>query len=348
MATVPKRSGPSWQYVSFVPLPSWAKAAARCGFAIHPVLRELGITVSQESPSGVTVTVEQSNRLMVACTERARGHHFPFVFGEFLEVSAVPELATFLATAPTLRDGLRVYEWIRQLMSPSLGVTLYEEGDIAQLRIQIDRLATRSQATIYATEAVITWVLRETRTLLGIQHAKRLLFRHPAPANYRLYGQFFGTEAKFGQAHDAIELPRELINRKLNGSIPDLHQQSESRLKRIVGRLPTPASIGGQLESMYTNSRLSFCDGFAEVAASIGLPVRALQRRLQAENQSFAELQARARYRIARSLLQETSLGLEEISERLGFSDRRAFTRAFTKWSGQSPTAYRRHVPEGG
>jgi AraC-like DNA-binding protein len=337
-----KRANHSSRHISFVPLQSWVKAAVRCGFPIYPVLKEIGLSINESSPSGITISVDQSKVLVVACSERSRGEHFPFVFGECFSIDAVPEVDNFFSTSSTLREGIRVFDWIRQLVSPTLGVILYESGGIAQLRILMDRLATRSPATVYFTEAVITWILRETRSVLGGQYATKLLFRHPAPPYWKKYQVFFGIEVKFGQPHDAIELPRELLNRKLNGALPELHKQAESRLKRKVAQLPSRTSTAGQLERLFSFHQSLFSQGMEAAADLLGMTVRTLQRRLQAEDQNFGDLQARSRYRLAQSMLRETSLNLEAISEKLGFSDRRTFTRAFEKWSGQSPSEYRR------
>lgn len=332
----------SSQDISFVPLQSWCKAATRCGFAIQPVLEEVGISIVENSQHGVTLTVDQSKRLVVACTERSRHGHFPFVFGECFLIDAVPEVTNFLATAPTLRDAIRVFDWIRQLMSPTLGVGLFEKGDTAQLRIRMDRLATRSPATVYFTEAVITWILRDTSSLLGGQFAKRVLFRHPAPHYRKVYAGYFAVEVRFEQAHDAIELPRRLLDRALHGAIPELHRQAESRLMRKVAHLPSRTSVAGQVERLVSHSPALLSQGIGAVADSLGMPVRLLQRRLQSESQHYGEVLARSRYRLAQSMLRETSLQVEAIGERLGFSDRRTFTRAFVKWAGRSPSAFRR------
>ena len=66
-----------------------------------------------------------------------------------------------------------------------------------------------------------------------------------------------------------------------------------------------------------------------------------MQRRLQDEDQRYAELQDRARFKLAARWLEDGRQDIETISERLGFSDRRSFTRAFTRWSGTSPSAFR-------
>lgn len=327
--------------ISFVPLQSWCKAATRCGFAIYPVLKEVGISIDENSQHGVTLSVDQSKRLVVACTERSRHGHFPFVFGECFLIDAVPEVTNFLATSSTLRDAIRVFDWIRQLMSPTLGVSLFEKGETAQLRIRMDRLATRSPATVYFTEAVITWILRDTCSLLGGQFAKRVLFRHPAPHYRKAYAGFLGVEVRFEQSHDAIELPRRFLDRTLDGAIPELHRQAEARLMRMVAHLPSRTSVAGQVERLVTHSPALLSQGIGAVAESLRMPVRILQRRLQSESQSYGEVLARSRYRLAQSMLRETSLNVEAIGEKLGFSDRRTFTRAFVKWAGRSPSAYR-------
>lgn len=330
------------RHVSFVPLQSWCKAATRCGFAIYPVLKEVGVSIAEDSRDGVTLTLEQSQRLVEACTARSCHGHFPFVLGEHLVIDAVPEVANFFATSPTLRDAIRVFDWIRQLMSPTMGVNLFEKGETAQLRIRMDRLATRLPATVYFTEAVITWMLRDTSSLLGGQFAKRILFRHPAPHYRNLYEDVFGVEVRFEQAHDAIELPRRFLDRALHGAVPELHRQAESRLKQKVAQLPSRTSVAGQVERLISHAPALLSRGISAVADSLGVPVRILQRRLQAENQSYREVLARSRYRMAQSMLLETSLNIEVIGEKLGFADRRAFTRAFVKWAGYSPSTYRR------
>lgn len=153
--------------VSFVPLPSWIKASARCGFSINGVLAEVGIELSSGGTNQVTITLEQSRRLIEACVERARGEHFPFIFGETFSFDAVPEIETFIATGSSLRDTVRVFDWVRELMSQALRVTLHESGEYAQLRVHMGRSSSTPDPTMYFTEAWLASVFRLTNSLLG-------------------------------------------------------------------------------------------------------------------------------------------------------------------------------------
>ena len=68
---------------------------------------------------------------------------------------------------------------------------------------------------------------------------------------------------------------------------------------------------------------------------------RTLQRKLRLEQSSFADVLDRTRKHFASCYLQERGLQLTEIAYLLGFSEQSAFTRAFQRWYGVSPTQYR-------
>lgn len=69
--------------------------------------------------------------------------------------------------------------------------------------------------------------------------------------------------------------------------------------------------------------------------------IATLTRKLKAENTSFMEIKDRTRKLKSLSLLKTTNLSITEISNLLGFSESSAFTRAFKKWTGDSPMEYR-------
>jgi AraC-like DNA-binding protein len=70
------------------------------------------------------------------------------------------------------------------------------------------------------------------------------------------------------------------------------------------------------------------------------MSLRSLQRRLQEEGTTYRETLNGTRQEIARTYLEERRASVTEIAFRLGFSDSNSFSRAFRRWTGQSPRAY--------
>jgi AraC-like DNA-binding protein len=81
--------------------------------------------------------------------------------------------------------------------------------------------------------------------------------------------------------------------------------------------------------------------GLSDIASSLGMSARTLQRRLADEGHSFQSLVDRARQDLAQQLLKETDYSLAEIAFLTGFSEQSGFTRAFKRWAGQTPRSYR-------
>jgi AraC-like DNA-binding protein len=68
---------------------------------------------------------------------------------------------------------------------------------------------------------------------------------------------------------------------------------------------------------------------------------RALQRGLKQEGQSFRELLEGTRRDLAKKFLAQPELSLTDVCYLLGFSDQSNFTKAFKRWTGETPTRYR-------
>ena len=77
------------------------------------------------------------------------------------------------------------------------------------------------------------------------------------------------------------------------------------------------------------------------VAKRLGMSPRTLQRKLRLESLSFNDVLDLTRKHFASRYLHERHLQLSEITYLLGFSEQSAFSRAFQRWYGVTPTQYR-------
>ena len=88
----------------------------------------------------------------------------------------------------------------------------------------------------------------------------------------------------------------------------------------------------------YLQYRLWFGEGSVEQIVQ-------LQREIEQQKVENNKLEERNRALLAQiKELKEGTSSIEDISERLGFADRHSFSRAFRRWSGQTPSAFRRQA----
>ena len=80
---------------------------------------------------------------------------------------------------------------------------------------------------------------------------------------------------------------------------------------------------------------------FDEVARMVNLHPQTLRRRLANEGTTFKDLKDDVRRASAVYLIQRSSLSIEEVAYRAGFSEASAFIRAFRRWTGQTPMDFR-------
>jgi AraC-like DNA-binding protein len=78
------------------------------------------------------------------------------------------------------------------------------------------------------------------------------------------------------------------------------------------------------------------------VARKLGVSARTLQRRLLAQSLNYQALVDSARREIAVPLVTSTTMAISLVRERVGYSEDKAFRRAFRRWTGSSPADLRR------
>lgn len=121
---------------------------------------------------------------------------------------------------------------------------------------------------------------------------------------------------------------------------PALHraylEKARGRLRDALPGDPLVARIHAELEKDLRHGSVG------EMATHLGLTERALQRRLAKAGLSLRDILDRRRRARAEGMLLRTHTSIGEIADQLGYSDQATFTRAFKRWTGISPSLFRR------
>lgn len=122
---------------------------------------------------------------------------------------------------------------------------------------------------------------------------------------------------------------------------PYLH----ATLRQVVARLqlaPRPVNLLEQ--ALRVRLRDALVQGRADperLSTLLGVSERTLQRRLKDIGRSFTAVVEDFRQEEAVRLLQDGSVALVHIAARLGYAEQTSFTRAFRRWTGETPGAWR-------
>ncbi len=157
------------------------------------------------------------------------------------------------------------------------------------------------------------------------------------------YRQVFGERILGEQPRAALVFTNQQLSLPSRYACPPLHRVHQEQLSKtlsdslqsrdtIVPKLL--AAIGARLERGSLD--------IESVAGDLGLSVRTLQRRLAAHGSDFQSLVDEKRRRRALKLLLQLELSISQVARLSGFSDDRSFYRAFKRWLGMTPAAYRK------
>ena len=181
---------------------------------------------------------------------------------------------------------------------------------------------------------------------------RRVTFLHARPPDTREHERLFQAPVEFGAREDAIEFDAELLDTPLEHADPLLRSVL---LRYGDGLLATAeavqASLRDRLRGHLVGHLPSGGASIEKAARTLGMSSRSLQRQLQAEGTAFKDVVEAVRRDLALAHMHEDRHSVSEIAFLAGFTEVSAFSRAFRRWTGESPTAWRRdhlaHGPKG-
>jgi AraC-like DNA-binding protein len=249
--------------------------------------------------------------------------------------------AHVVAHAPSLREALRASAKFGATLHQGNRLEIVERVDQAQLRYVFARTSARSDRMF--AEFVVAGFMRLLRLCArGQPLGATAYFEHTAPLDCSDHFAELGDSVYFGQSFTGLTFQRELLDAAPIHHQPELHDvlysEAESLLERVTG-CPRLADRLRSYLMTFTPSELPTMD---EVARVFGTSPRSLRRRLADEGVSYRALTRSLLETSATRSLRHERGPLKQVAEALGFSDPSAFNRAFKRWTGVTPAAFRR------
>lgn len=194
-------------------------------------------------------------------------------------------------------------------------------------------------------EAAITALVQFARDITDAHTAiEAVHFVNEPPRSLEPYRRYFGGEVLFEQDATRVRLPLALLARPLRQPDAALLGLLEQQAEQLLGQLPEAGDLEQAVRRAVAAAAREGDISLERVASALHTSPRTLHRRLESLNLGFRALRDDTRRRLAEQHLADPGMTLAEIALLLGYSEQSAFTRAFGRWTGNTPLQARRQL----
>lgn len=241
-------------------------------------------------------------------------------------------------SAPTVGDALVAVIRYMSIYSPSILYRLERRPGQALLYFD-NALPSNIQTPQIVEKSVLHGKLLVSEVSGTPWTPKAVMFRHQAVGEMETYREYFGCPVLFGQDHNALVMPAEVLQRACLHHDAILHSIVRFYLETYSDvNDDLREKVARKIRILLPNHRCSL----EQVAHALGLHPRTLQRRLADDGIDFEEHLDRIRRRQAEQMLRRTNLGVAQIASELGYRRTTSFCRAHQRWFDMTPLEHRR------
>ena len=246
-------------------------------------------------------------------------------------------------SSATLRQAQEISARYNRLRQAGFTFDFYEDADYGYLALTPRQPIPVARA--FFIENILLGLAGATAVLLGRPLAElpdlEIWFDTPEPPYYAAWRTRL-PRVRFGQRANLLRLPAHYLTLRPVLADPMASQQAialcEQELALAAGQ---ESDITAQVRAILKPSEHGGYPRPADVCAALALSSRTLKRRLQQQGTSYLLLLEEARQQDARHLLAHSPMPVRDIAARLGYDNPANFTRAFRRWTGETPRDYR-------
>ncbi|HSN90340.1 MAG TPA: AraC family transcriptional regulator [Anaeromyxobacteraceae bacterium] len=315
------------------------ESCRRLGLDADALLRRAGVGPAGLADPDARIEAEQADALWREAYAAAGDPCLALHAAEATPFGAFPALDYLAASSATLGEGLSRVAAYFPLVDPRGRIDVRPgPGAVALVFRAAGGRALPPPAQEY-TLAVLCGRGRQAAS--APWRPAEVRFAFPRPAGAAEHARVFEVEPVFEAKEAALVLPRAAWESPTRAPDPGLSSLLDGHARRLADAAAAeglPERVRAAVEADLPGREPSL----AAVARRLGQSRRSLQRRLEASGTSFAKLVSAVRRERAEALLGSRGVSVAEVSFLLGFSEQSAFTRAFRRWTGRSPSEHRR------
>jgi AraC-like DNA-binding protein len=323
--------------------------AEKRGIEPSPLLARLGLDSATVFDAERRVSFAALFSVWADCMRAVRDPGLPIAAAKRVRLEDYAVLGFAATSAPNFRAALAILARYGALHADGCRWELEEHGKLPGLKLRWERDGARSLGHRVANECAIAEALHAARQILGFTLVPdEIAFRHDAPSSVRAHEDFFGKRPRFAERWEGLSFSRDVLSCVPRQANPPLASWIERQMATMLQARVAPTTFGERVEQRLEQDLATGVPDLSRVARALALSERTLRRQLREENLTFRELWESVRRRRAEALLAAGKVTIDEIAFLTGFSEAPAFARAFKRWSGDTPGAFRKRATQPG
>jgi AraC-like DNA-binding protein len=254
----------------------------------------------------------------------------------YIKNTSFHALSYGISASATLKEAFERSQRYCRLVSDAVDYEFSRRGD--EYRFVIEPTTTVPNESM---DCLVAAYLRMCRSLVGRTYSpRRIHLRRPRPSIVDDFHGILRAPLQFDAPRTLLVFDAQSIERSLGDGNPELALHNDAIALQHLSQIERQ-NIQARVRDVLRH-RLSLGEPSQEdIAESLGMSVRTLQRKLGDSGTTYLEILDETRYEMARAHLSSRRYSINDVTHLLGFSAESCFTRAFRRWTGQSPSEWR-------
>jgi AraC-like DNA-binding protein len=309
------------------------------GYDAAPIMREVGIDAAILDKPDAPVPMSSVVLLIARAVETTGDANLGLHLAECAELESFDVHLYAMLSSPTLGAAYERLCRYQRLINDRTRVELEVRGEQAVLR---HSMPGGLPAPRQSVEFVLAAWVRSGRVATG-QHWRpiEVRFAHPEPPDSSHHARFFDAPIRFSTGENTLVLPAASLELPCKGSNPGLLSVLDRYAADRLELVPRSESVADRARTALATEILDGEPSASALARRLRMSVRTLNRSLAAEGTTYRKLLDQLRCDLATRHLADDRVSISEVAFLLGFSDISAFHRAFRRWTGRTPAAFR-------
>lgn len=329
----------------FSALSSWvlliAKAIDSYGHDSAELFARAGLDHAKLHDPVARFSAPAVTRLWDIAVETTRDPCFGLTVAQFWHPTTLYALGYSWLASKNLEEAFERAVRYTRIINTAASGTLCVDKSADAYRVVVDTSAFKLNPVPAAVDAAMAMLLTMCRAAYGQGlNPVGVSVHHDKPDCAARFSELFAAPVAFSQAENAMWFNPETVSEPLATANPELVRINDQIVteylahldrndvtmrvrSKLIERLP-----GGQVEE-------------GDIASSINVSQRSLQRKLKAQGTSFSRVLDDTRRELSLQYVRDSQHSLNEVAFLLGFAEPGNFSRAFRRWYRKSPSQYR-------